>query len=181
MNSKSFLEVEMPPAIARLPKDARGYPVPYSALYVNGKPDFTQVDPSRWVRLFKIKGCGVCGSPITGRLFFVGGPMCATNRLFFDHPMHEDCAVYALRVCPFLALPKMAYRKREDEGVEVLASVSDRKPEIFMMGKARAYDVTMNGSEPLLYAAPWESLRWWRAGVEIAEEEAKQWLAQTTR
>ncbi len=169
MNAKAFLEVEMPPAVARLEKDRRGYPIPYTVMYVNGVPDFTMVDPEKWVRLTKIKGCGICGKPLTGRMFFVGGPRCLVNMVFFDHPMHEECAVYALKVCPFLCMPNAHYRRRVAENVEIIKSVSDQKPEVFMLGESRGYSLVRNGQEVLLQAKPWENVRWWKDGVDVTD------------
>ncbi len=172
MNPKAFHEVQMPPRIARMATDRRGYPIPYTVMYVNGVPDFTAVDPKKWLTLLKIQGCGICGGTLHGRMFFVGGPLCAENRLFFDHPMHEECATYALQVCPFLCIPKMHYRKETSlpPGANILKSVSKDKPDVFMLGSSRGYDLMRNGKEVLLHAQPWDTLRWWKEGVEITDQ-----------
>lgn len=140
--------------------------MPASIQIKNGVPDFTVVDPEKWLTALKQRRCGICGLQMHGRVWFVGGPLCAHNRLFSDHPMHEDCAKYALQVCPFLALPKMMYKKRA-EGIDVSVNVSDEKPPRFMLGKARGYRATIVQGEPLLQASPWEALTWWEGGHEI--------------
>lgn len=173
MSAKDFLTVPMPPAVARLDKDRRGYPIPASVQFVNGVPDFAAVDPQKWLRLYKIRGCGICGQAMHGRVFFVGGPLCETNRLFYDHPMHEDCAKYALMVCPFLAIPKMAYRKHVGDAVSILKSVSTNKPDLFMLGKTKGYTLMQNGSEILMHAQPWESIEWWQNGAPFESEIAR--------
>lgn len=162
----------MPPAIARLEKDRRGYPIPYTVMYVNGTPDFAMVDPEKWVRLTRIKGCGICGKPLLGRMYFVGGPSCVLNMVFFDHPMHLECATYALQVCPFLCMPNAHYRKdnaRRDAEVTVLKSVSTKKPEIFMLGETRGYSLIRNGDEVLLKAKPWEKVKFWKDGEDVTD------------
>lgn len=55
-------------------------------------------------------------------MYFVGGELAVVNRLFFDPPMHKECAEFSLKVCPFLAFKK-GYRedlaKLKDQGVIV--------------------------------------------------------------
>lgn len=164
-HSEAFKTVPMPAAIARLPKDVRGYPIPYSALITNGKPDFAAIDPDHWVTAFKARLCGVCGMIMQGSVYFIGGPLCAVNRMFFDHPMHEECAVYALKVCPFLAISRMTYRAKHPEEYDTIKAVSTSRNGFAMLGKAQHYEVVVFNGEPLLKASMWEELVWWRDGA----------------
>jgi hypothetical protein len=164
---KSVSEVEMPANVALLPKDSRGYPIPYTVAYVEGKPDFTVVDPKKWARALKFGYCGVCGKPNYGRKWFIGGPACHVNRLFFDHPMHEECARYAMVVCPYLAIPKMGHRKEIPEGMVEVSAASSEKPDRFMLARAKSVSSVRYGDDVLLKASPWEHVEWWVGGEQV--------------
>jgi hypothetical protein len=170
-HTAAFLSVPVPAKMAKLPRDRRGYPIPDSAfIRPDGTPDFTTVDHAKWITAAKFRRCGICGNTMHGRVWFVGGPACEANRLFFDHPMHEECAKYALQVCPFLALPVMHYRKKQEEVIgfikQPVHSMSDVKPDRFMLGKCHKYDVVQFGPDLLLRASEWEELTWWVEGKQ---------------
>ena len=76
----------------------------------NGVPDFRVVHEANRRRCMEEEWCSLCGQPLEKPLVFIGGPLCVEKRLFVDGPMHEDCALYAARTCPFLADP--AYQDR---------------------------------------------------------------------
>lgn len=80
-----------------------GYVIPFSVLIKrNGKPDFKVTDHAQWQRCITEKLCGVCGQPMVGTMFFIGGENSLASGMFFDPAMHEECARYSFAVCPFL-------------------------------------------------------------------------------
>lgn len=87
---------------------------------------------------------------------------CASETGYFTDPaMHRDCAEYALRVCPYLAMPK-AHRSDLDKrppppGAVVEALVADDKPDRFMLGRSPSWFDFGGG---LIKAAPWVELVW---------------------
>lgn len=161
------MTVPMPPRVAKRPRDKRGYPIPYTAeILPDGTPDFTAVNMEKFAACEQRHLCGLCGEKLKGFEWFVGGPRCATNRLFFDHPMHEACATYAVQVCPYLAMPKWGEYKargRPANQVEITA-VSTERPERFMLGKTRGHRVVHVQGQVLLYAKPWVHLTFWKHG-----------------
>lgn len=159
--------VVMPPNIEALPKDGRGYPIPYTVAYIGGKPDFTVVDPDKWKRALKFGLCGVCGKPNYGRKWFIGGPSCHVNRMFYDHPMHEECARYAIVVCPYLAITKMTHRTVKPEGTVFVSAASEEKPDKFMLGRAKSVKTVRFGDDILLRASEWEHVEWWVGGEQV--------------
>jgi hypothetical protein len=166
-HSRDFLTVPMPERIARLPRDKRGYPIPFTAdIREDGTPDFTAINVRHWIAATRDRRCGICGVVMHSRVWFVGGPICEINRLFYDHPMHQDCAEYALRVCPFLAMPNAHYRKIKSlrEGVAIVKTASDVKPDRFMLGRTKGYRVMKVNDDVLLRADPWEDVVWWKDG-----------------
>ena len=111
---KDVSTVLVPPAMQTLAVDARGYRIPYTATVgTDGKPDFRVVDTVKSRRCIVYRLCAVCGQPMGEQIAFVGGPRTMKNHLFFDTAMHEECAVYALQVCPFLAAPKFSYARAD--------------------------------------------------------------------
>ena len=162
----------MPPRVARLPRDARGFPIPAGNAVVAGVADFATLDMEKWAALLHRRACGICGETMFGPVYFIGGSLCARNRLFFDHPMHGACALYALKVCPYLALPNFMHRKTvpQHEGfmTEVIPRASDQKPARFMLGRTRSYAGHWHGADLLLRADPWLRVSWWHAGQEAA-------------
>lgn len=168
-----LLAIDMPPRVAALPRDARGYPIPYTVQRdETGKPDFRVVDPDKWMRAVRMRCCGICGETLGARIAFVGGPLAMANRLFTDLPMHRDCAIYALRVCPFIAAPKFAYSRALPEGTVASDNVSTERPEQFGLGITKSFKVVAVNREPVLRAGEFESIEWWRHGEREAHAAA---------
>lgn len=105
--------VPVPPRIAKLPVDHRGYPVPYFVTWVNGVPDFRVITPQKIVQAVKHQHCWICGEKLGTYKAFVIGPMCAINRVSGEPPSHKECALFAAKVCPFLTRPKMKRNERD--------------------------------------------------------------------
>lgn len=124
--------IPVPPKLTERPRDSRGFVVPYTALSLNEGWDFTTLDPRKVQTCVEMGLCGLCGTYLGDEdevVTFVGGPLSVTNRNFLDPPMHEQCALYALNVCPFLAMPTARYSKA-GEGV-VNPAVHPDRPEKF--------------------------------------------------
>jgi hypothetical protein len=113
MTLRSSREVEIPMYLQQRPKDARGYVIPYLVMIrPDGTPDFRVTDMDKWLDCYQRKACALCGVEMMGHyVYFIGGPLSVEGSLLFtDPPMHESCARYALKVCPFLAAPRAKYR-----------------------------------------------------------------------
>jgi len=165
----------MPPRIAALPRH-RGLPVPAMVQYdIHGVPDFKVIDMAKWTALVRSRGCGICGAKMGARVWFVAGPKSIEARIFTDLPMHEDCAEFALRTCPFLALPRFRYIQAlvKVEGVQINVNehVSTQRPDRFGLARSSGYRVVVieGGSGiPMLQAAPFSEVQWWREGQRVA-------------
>nr|BEK71524.1 hypothetical protein KPHV_87510 [Kitasatospora purpeofusca] len=127
--ARSWLTVEMPPAIAALRRDSRGYPVPWATLWDNGhdtkiawpasggpgvvgcscwpgrgRPVLGQLCPVRQRACMTRRRCQLCGHAIATdepAVFVSGRPNGRTQHVA-EPPLHPRCAAYALRVCPHL-------------------------------------------------------------------------------
>lgn len=105
---------------------------------------------------------------------FIGGPLCYLNRYFLDGPMHRDCALFAVQVCPHIILSKAQYREADrqvPDGMTLVDHQLGDKPDRFMVGMTTKYEILEHQGSPLYRAAPWDEVSWWRDGAEIREEE----------
>jgi hypothetical protein len=132
---------EMPARIAALPKDPRGYPIPWFVDWLDGKPVFPAMDLRKWRRAVKDRLCWVCGEPLGSHLAFVAGPMCGINRTSAEPPSHLDCALFSVRNCPFLMNPNM---KRIDNAVTREATcpagiMQKRNPGVSLIWVTKSY------------------------------------------
>lgn len=106
---------ELPSRIAKLPKDHRGFPVPWFVTWIDGQPDFRIITPEKIVAAVKGHRCWICGEQLGRFMAFVIGPMCAINRTSGEPPSHRDCAEFAAKACPFLTRPRMNPRMKRNE------------------------------------------------------------------
>jgi hypothetical protein len=133
--------VTMPPRIAKLPRNAVGYPIPwFVATLPDGTRDFRIADQERHFNALKFGLCWICGQKTGANVAFTIGPMCAVNRISSEPPAHRDCAIYSARVCPFLANPAMRRRPHDVEGVVPAAGEPIlRNPGVALVWVTRSY------------------------------------------
>src|SRR5262249_26747548 len=68
----------MPPRIARLPRDKRGYPIPWNIQRdANGLPLFTVNDDRKHYLAVRQGLCPICGETLGKWKWFIGGPRSA--------------------------------------------------------------------------------------------------------
>jgi hypothetical protein len=87
-----------------------GLPVPVTAKWVDGKPDFRATNEFELMRCVKFHLCAVCGGKLGLTCYWVGGPLCQQNHYFTDPGMHVECAEESIRLCPFLNGQRTGYR-----------------------------------------------------------------------
>ena len=94
----------------------KGYPIPYSIAWKDGVPQFQYVDPDKLRSILKIGLCGICGNVLrSGIKAWIAGVSVLTRRLWYgDPPMHQECAEYSLKVCPYLSHERV--REETEEG-----------------------------------------------------------------
>ena len=102
------VQLPSPPVrIARLPKDERGYPVPWFVAWLlddldgraheversrpGARPDFRILASGARELAVKKRLCWVCGEPLGVHQVFAIGPMCAVNRTTMEPPGHRAC------------------------------------------------------------------------------------------
>lgn len=189
MASATNSEVEVPEIMAHLERDRRGYPIPATVLRdANGEPHFAVNDVRLNDKFLAERLCGVCGTELKRTMWFVGGPLSAAHPqgAFYDLPLHDECAHYSLKVCPYLALPKYNHIGLKNPklatmpttGVAGVAdhSPSTKRPEIHGALCVTGFDVHPSG-HPLMPPTlkphrPALTLEFWRHGELISYEDA---------
>jgi hypothetical protein len=140
------LRPELPPLpdrIAKLPVEARGYPVPFFVEWIDGVPDFRVVDGRKVARCVNEKRCWVCGGELGVHLAFLVGPMCAVNRISAEPPSHRECAEWSALACPFLSRPHMRRREGDlpDGAANPAGVMLKRNPGVTVLWMTKHYRV----------------------------------------
>lgn len=66
----------------------------------DGEPDLANLCVANQIRGMLLRLCDVCGEHVPGNAHFVGS---ISNTSFRETPLHIECAVYSLQVCPGVA------------------------------------------------------------------------------
>jgi hypothetical protein len=132
-----------PRSVLLLPRDERGYPIPYIQFRSgDGAADFRVVDEEKKLAAIRQNRCAICGQHLSTDLWLIGGPACREHGTFSELPMHGECVRYAARTCPFVAGSTTRYSTRElprEEGraFSVEPSMADavRRPPVMYLCK----------------------------------------------
>jgi hypothetical protein len=176
----SWKTIPLPPNMVDLPKDKRGFPVPYVVLIKDGEPVFTVNDTYAVIRAVVNELCGICGKPLDDA-WMVGGPESAFNPhgVYVDSPVHHDCGAYALQVCPYLAMS--AYRgavdvqKLQEKWPDLYLkdyTQNDRRVPFFVMGKVNSWSRDMSAGY-IHIGRPFLLTEYWNGGEQLKYEQAK--------
>jgi hypothetical protein len=188
-HNKDWKSVPIPPKMQSLPKDQRGYPVPYTVLRVpTGFPAPADTDykfavnaGERNMDCALHKLCTICGGGLQDDTWLIGGPLSAfhPDGIFADLPVHRECGLYALKVCPYLAIPNYINLKNLNKLQKELGPkmILDRLTEqntrlpFMCFVKVDKYDV-----HPLSLLVkpkkPYLEAEYWNGGEIITTEEA---------
>jgi hypothetical protein len=152
--------VPIPVRMRNLRRDHRGYPWPF----LMTDESIVTMDGRKQERCVREKLCMVCGSKLDKKYWAIGGRQTAVNRLLVDPLMHEECARYSLKVCPFLANQDMKYRKKHDPGTTMKVGVApDRHDTSLLMRTSGFKPILVNGDVYIL-CKRWDYVEHWRNG-----------------
>lgn len=184
----NWREVPIPERMQTLPKDARGYPIPFNVFRDDvGAPHFAINDHAKAMECITRRLCPICGGPHTRTAWMAGGPLSAfhPHGSYFDQPMHEECVKYAIVVCPYLAMPK--YAKRIDTKTLNPEHVSEHRvfadltqmpdrPDPFVLVETQGVEVQASkqhrATVHLRPVRPYLSVEFWSKGARISYAEA---------
>lgn len=103
---KPLTDFPIPDRLAQRPRH-KGIPIPFTTMLLpDGSPDFRVTDHERWLNCVDDDLCALCGEDLPPLNWYIGGDKCVDSKMFFDPAMCLECAIYALVVCPFLAMKK---------------------------------------------------------------------------
>lgn len=180
----------MPDRIARLPRDRRGFPVPWFVTWYKdgepcptgeGEPDFRVADQDKMARAVNLRKfghrlCWVCGGAMGKHLAFVIGPMCAINRTISEPPSHFECAEFSAKACPFLSKPRMRRNDKDmpEKIVEAAGNAILRNPGVACVWITRSYRIERaHGGRPgsLFALGDPERVLWFCEGRDATRAE----------
>lgn len=147
-------EIELPEKLKDRPT-YRGYVVPATVLWRGNIPDFKVTDTTMWRNVVMLRLCAICGKRLEAKKYLIGGPKCAEYLAFFDPPMHRECALYALRVCPFLGCRK-DYVPLDNlpSDTKVLEHANVPQPDHFLIFGFTAYGLVQQGDAVFIRIIP---------------------------
>lgn len=177
----NWKNIEVPLRMRDLPKDNRGYPIPFTILRDSkGLPDFRRHDATLAGKSILHKICSICGHPLASDIWFISGVRIALEPRggYIDPPVHKQCGTYALRVCPYLAVPSFSKRlTNEGKNVGKSVQVMPGKPVVFAFTKTIDYQVIqLNNAGVILPVRPFLDIEFWREGMQITWSQAKRLL-----
>jgi hypothetical protein len=169
----------VPERMSRLPRDARGLPIPYAQFVgSDGTPDFRVLDAHKVEHCLVFRRCGLCGDPMGRHLHFIGGPRCVAHGIFHDPPMHKECAEFALRACAHLNRSKGKYSSAplpSEPGVKIIVGEmeSDQKAEWHALMHTTLYTIsrTQEGRIYIHARLPWLDVQRWRDGAPMEDAQ----------
>lgn len=177
-------KVPMPDNIRELPYDRRGLPIPYIIhITEDGTPNFIVNDMLKVGECLSKGWCAICGKPLDGDHWAVGGPGSAYDPrgAYLDTPLHHDCAAYALTVCPYLAMPAYSgvqgaarerYMERMSEQLSMTLedpTVDPDKPKMFVLAELTGLLATLNPQGQVLLTPnrPFGRVEHWKDGEKV--------------
>lgn len=169
---------KMPPKIAALPRDARGYPIPYIVLRdADGNAILGANDYVRVVKSIRDRLCHVCGQPLGKTVWLVGGPASALangdHGAWGDGPLHDVCMRYAMAVCPYLAhrtvkpMAEITERRATEAGATMLPDIPGigGMPVVFVAVAVRQWRV--EGGPVFIAPKPYDDITYWQDGHQL--------------
>jgi hypothetical protein len=166
------IAVDVPARMRSLPRDSRGYVVPYFVGWPNGQPDFRTADARKKTSCIRDRKCWLCGQGLQRRMTFVLGPMCGLNRTSAEPPCHHECSTYAVQACPFLTTPR-AHRiehnlPTNDEGAGIMLK---RNPGVTLLWVTQSYQLFEAGNGVLIRIGDPLAVEFWSEGRHATLEE----------
>lgn len=167
----------LPKRIAALPRDKRGYPVPWFVQWIHGEPEFRIADRRKVPLCINERRCWTCGEPIGRELTFVLGPMCSINRISAEPASHAECALFAVQACPFLSRPEMV---RRENGLPPQAALDNgpgvaiaRNPGAIALWATRDYTLVRDQGGVLFRVGEPLRVRWFAEGRAATRAEVE--------
>lgn len=185
----NWKNVEVPTRMKSLPRDRRGYPIPFVVLTdSSGEPNFRLDDAKKVHHCMINRLCGLCGQPLKDDMWVTGGAKRILSDIipFIDAALHFSCGKYALQVCPFMASPvynrtltEKQIDKNKYPGLNfALQPLNLPRTPFFGFAKITSYDFEIHSTEywHLFPQRPYQDLQFWKDGQQVSFEQVKDLL-----
>jgi hypothetical protein len=177
-------------------RDRRGLPIPFIVYRdMNGVPHFTVDNVSALNLVLAKRLCGLCGKPLKmGQMWLIGGPLSAFHEdgLYIEPPAHEECARYAVQVCPFIAASNYSRRIEaktlKADSLHETAQIHDNQmapPRPLFFALTRTSGIKLidpqdgSGQHHIQPRRPWKEIEFWQNGERITQDNAQK-IAETS-
>lgn len=179
---QTWKQIPIPKRMENLPIDIRGFPIPYTVhIDPAGKTDFSKIDVEKHAKCIIDKTCTICGQSLGTDMWFVAGWKVALNPngAFVDGALHKQCGVYALKVCPYLAVPsyvKQSVNEIPDNAKGVL--MLKGKSTMWALLKVAGYNIRIVNDVSVVYMPyrPFVDIEFWNEGVQLSQSQAKSFM-----
>jgi hypothetical protein len=160
-----------PANVRHLPIDPRRRTrVPWFVAWKDGKPEYRITDKLRDAIRFNL--CWVCGRVRGVWGTFVLGPMCGVNRVTAEPPCHHDCAVWSVRICPFLTRPNARRRPVDPAAIAPPPGIPLlHNPGVALLWTTRIWRAVPDGKGALFHVGPPSEVQWWCEGRPALRKE----------
>jgi hypothetical protein len=165
---RPLLNIPMPERIKALPVHPNGYPIPFFVHQPKGKlVDLRIASPYAIASCHRDRVCWICGQKLGKFVCFIGGPLSTNNQVYNDGPMHRNCAEYALKVCPYLAISQVDRRGEAVPGYAVHDFQIKEKPERFGLLITNGWTIFKAETIYLFHAFNPIEMTWWKDGKQL--------------
>jgi hypothetical protein len=176
---RNWKDIPLPENMKDLPKDKRGYSVPFVVLVdTQGNHHFAVNDENKTEWAIKNDLCSICGNVCGEDKWLIGGAKSAFHPrgAYVDIPVHKSCGEYALKVCPYLAVSVNTKRvdlsklksKLDKEVIFFDPTQSDERVPFFVFSKIKSYTVTRNGIyRYIIPEKPYLEVEYWNDGAQV--------------
>lgn len=161
------------PRIDRLPRDARGFPIPkFVHINEDGSPQFQLANAGHLVKCVKQNLCWICGDRMGRHKAFPIGPMCCVNRVTSEPPSHRECAIFAATNCPFLTSPDAKRNNRDLPDEKFVAGMMiERNPGVTAIWMTQRYRVVRVDNGVLFEIGDPDSVEFYARGRMATRDE----------
>jgi hypothetical protein len=155
--------VQIPGRLKKFPLYRGRFPIPYTTLIgPDGQPDFKVIDQQKRTEALNKFLCHLCGERLLIPFCLIGGPLAIVNRAFNDGPMHAECALYACKVCPYLARTDHGHSSADPKHKGTVRIKTDEyvvpgRPDRMALAYCRSYRVDSFG---VVWAGEFDSVDW---------------------
>jgi hypothetical protein len=160
----------------------KGLPVPYIVLEKEGVHYFKINDDKKIFECLMHRKCTVCGTKLENDIWFIGGPASAFHKhgAFNDAPVHKECGLYSLKICPYLAFSrysaKINLEKLQSKFDDILLVNNTQDPDrvpLFAFVKAKNYKINFL-SQNLIPEKPYLEVEYWNDGKQLSQKEGEK-------